>query len=210
MKHNIAPALEGQAVPIGDVKPFPGNARKHDLESIKDSLKGRKQFKPIIVNRRTGHIVKGNGTYAAAKALGWEAIAVSWVDVDEITERRMVLVDNRASELGWFNETLLVEALSDLPDIAGTGYSERDLSYLESAIAGPVDLLPPAPKDPGQDMKAAKERFEGADVRNLVLVCTPAEYDVLLSDLDGLRLDGETLAEVVVRLVANAKERQGA
>ena len=80
----------------------PANARKHperNLEVIKSSLRDFGQRKPIIV-RRDGMIVEaGNGTLAAAKALGWTQIAAVVVDDDALTATRFGIVDNRSAEL---------------------------------------------------------------------------------------------------------------
>ena len=205
MTHGVPESLLSEAVPVTDVKRYPGNARVHDLDTIAASLQANGQFRPIIANKRTGHIIKGNGTYTAATdKLGWDQIAVAWIDVPPEDEARLVLVDNRSSELGWFNDAALVELLGGLSDLGGTGYSDDDLTSLEASLAGGLDLLPPAPAKPGKDMKDAKRKYDIAEVRTLVLITDDAGHDQLVADLSLLRADGETLADTLKRLVAAA------
>lgn len=201
MKHQVLSDLADMLTPVGQVKPKPGNARRHDLEDLKHSLTVNGQYRPIIANRRTGHIVKGNGTYAAAVALGWDSLAVSWIDDDEQGETRMTLVDNRTTELGWMNDALLAQALRTKEDLTGTGYVPEDLDYLDRTLSGGLDLLPAAPSDRGAAMRDAKAAYDNSDARQLVLVVMAGEYDQLMADLDSLALPGENIALVVKRLV---------
>ena len=48
---------------------------------------------------------------------------------------RIVAADNRTADLGGYDERLLAELLGDLPDLAGTGYTEDDLHRLVSDLA---------------------------------------------------------------------------
>lgn len=68
-----------ESVKISDLKPLPKNARKHskrNLDVIKKSLETCGQQKPIVVNA-DNVVLAGNGTLAAAKALGWNEIWVT-------------------------------------------------------------------------------------------------------------------------------------
>lgn len=61
-------------VPLGDLKLFPGNARRGDVDLIVQSLKAHGQYKPIVVNARDMTILAGNHTYQAAGVLEWKKI----------------------------------------------------------------------------------------------------------------------------------------
>jgi len=79
----------------------PENARKHDqrnLKMIAESLYRFGQRTPLTVNRKTNFIQKGNGTYMAAKMLGWVVIAVVWTDDEREDSIAYSLVDNRTSD----------------------------------------------------------------------------------------------------------------
>ena len=83
----IAEGLRVLAVPIDELHVDPANARTgHALDRIASSLKAYGQRKPIIANRlQNGKIEAGNGTWQAAKKLGWSHIAVVYVEDDPAT-----------------------------------------------------------------------------------------------------------------------------
>jgi ParB-like chromosome segregation protein Spo0J len=65
-----------ETVPIDSVRLDDQNARKHpdrNVKAITDSLVRFGQQKPIVA-MEDGTVIAGNGTYAAAKALGWTEI----------------------------------------------------------------------------------------------------------------------------------------
>lgn len=130
---DTAPDLTTALVPIADLKPYPGNPRQGDVGRLMNSLTEHGQFRPIVANRRTRHILAGNHLTQAAARLGWAEIAVSWVDVDEEGERRIVIVDNRASDLSSYDTQALASALTGVPAGAlerGTGFTLEDLDDL--------------------------------------------------------------------------------
>jgi ParB-like chromosome segregation protein Spo0J len=125
--------IETQELPIDSVEPFYRNAREGDIGAICESLSTLGQFRPIVVNRRTREILVGNHTWAAAKALKWKTIAVSWVDVDEETATRIVLVDNRSTDLATYDEALLRQTMINT-DLQGTGWDHEDMNDLFSGM----------------------------------------------------------------------------
>lgn len=126
-------------VRIGDLQPHPLNPNIGSVPDIADSLKINGQYKPILVNRRTGHILAGTHTWKAAHSLGWETIGASFVDVGEEEARQILLADNRASDTGYTDENAAMALLQALPDLAGTGYQIEDLKLPEANIS---DLFP--------------------------------------------------------------------
>ncbi len=101
-KHRIAESLRGMEVDINVPVPDPNNARLHpekNKEAIKASLQLYGQVKPIVINRRTGYVVAGNGTLEAAKALGWETIAVTYTEMSDAEAAGYGLADNKTAEL---------------------------------------------------------------------------------------------------------------
>lgn len=123
-------------VPIGDVKPHPQNPRRGNVDLIKTSLEQHGQYRPIVAQRSTGHIVAGNHTWHAAKALKWASVAVTWLDVDDETALRVLIADNRTSDLATYNNDALVNLLKSLPSLDGTGFDRYDLDVLENVFGG--------------------------------------------------------------------------
>ena len=136
---NIHDEIAGLAVPVEDVRPWHRNARNGDVGIISESLKRNGQYKPILVQKSTGKIIAGNHTWRAARALKWEKIAVQFLDVTDDQAERIVLVDNRTSDLATYDYDILKDQLSLLPDLAGTGYTLEDIQTLGELVDEPLD-----------------------------------------------------------------------
>ena len=129
---------EAETVPLNSITPHPENARRGDVDKIAESLAHHGQYKPIVVNNRDKTILAGNHTYKAAKRLKWKNIAVVWVDVDDTTAKRIILADNRTSDLGSYNEPALKALLEELDgDFAGTGFTADDVANLSDILEAP-------------------------------------------------------------------------
>ncbi|MGW2719769.1 ParB/RepB/Spo0J family partition protein [Streptomyces sp. NPDC001492] len=143
----IPASLSDLAVPIDELAPYHRNPRTGDLDSITESLSTNGQYRPIVVNRgtltgRPNEILAGNHTFKAAKQLDWEEIAVTWLDVDDDAAAKIVIVDNRTSDLAGYDTVLLADILTELPDLQGTGYDQEQLDQLldETALPAPIEL----------------------------------------------------------------------
>jgi ParB-like chromosome segregation protein Spo0J len=128
--------VETETVEITSLKPYPKNPRRGDVDEIAQSLKVNGQYKPIVVNRRDQTILAGNHTWRAARSLGWTHIAVSYVDVDDYGAQKIVLADNRTSDMSTYDDTKLLELLESLPSLEGTGFKPVDLEQLQTLIEG--------------------------------------------------------------------------
>lgn len=188
---NIAEPIRSLAVPIAELSPYRSNPRQGDVGAIVSSLEANGQYRPIVVNRRTGEVLAGNHTLAAARALGWSSIAATFVDVDDDEAARIVLVDNRSNDLAAYDEPALVAMLATLADddpdaLFGTGFDGDDLDDLLADAASPLD---------DDDLAG----------RKLVCDYAPERFRWLMRSLDRLRVHPEeTNADVVARLVADA------
>jgi ParB-like nuclease domain len=129
--------MEIEQVALDAIEPYPLNPRKGDIKLIAESLQAYGQYKPITVNKRTNEILAGNHTYAAAKELGWETISVNYIDVDENTAAKIVLMDNKTSDVGSYNEGVLLGLLDSLDSLSATGYTDGDLSDLQKLYDKP-------------------------------------------------------------------------
>lgn len=120
-------------VPLGDLTPFPGNARRGDVEKIRESIARLGQYRSLVV-RDTGKglvILAGNHTHQALAADGAEVVRCEIIRCDDDEAKRINLVDNRAAELGGYDDDTLAELLSSLEgDFEGTGFTEDDLNRL--------------------------------------------------------------------------------
>lgn len=119
----IPATLEQLAVPIDQLKHYGKNARRGDVAAIAESLEHHGQYKPIVVRAGTNEVLAGNHTLKAARELGWDRLAVTFMDVNDDQAARIVLVDNRTNDLAGYDEEALAGLLQELPDLAGTGFT---------------------------------------------------------------------------------------
>lgn len=132
---NIAKDLKSLLQPVSDLKPMEGNPRRGDVEAVKKSYEAFGQRKPIVA-QRDGTVIAGNHQLAAALELGWDKIAVVYVDDDETTAKAFSIADNRTHDLGSYDEQLLAQALmglsKDLDDMSVIGFTDTDVDVLVS------------------------------------------------------------------------------
>lgn len=142
----IVPELQAMIHPLKDAKPHPDNVRKHRLEKIAQSLQTHGQRAPIIVQRSSGYIVKGNGTWAAAKMLGWEHIAMSFQEMDDGMAMGFLFADNRASDLASYDRKKLRDGLASMvegPGLLDTLWEVEEFEDLDEEFRG-IATLPEA------------------------------------------------------------------
>lgn len=73
-----------------------------------------------IVATSDGTVIAGNHQLEAARQLGWDEIAVVFVDDDLDTARAYALADNRVGDLGSYDQALLADLIGAVPDLTGT------------------------------------------------------------------------------------------
>jgi ParB-like chromosome segregation protein Spo0J len=148
-------------VPVDSLSPDPANVRRHperNLDTIKASLRRFGQQKPIVVDAK-GIVRAGNGTLEAAKALGWDKIAVVRSDLAGSEATAFAIADNRSAELAEWDGTALAEQLRSLQsedfDLEAVGYDDDEIAALIDGLAG--DLA--GPGDPAAPNASLAERF---------------------------------------------------
>lgn len=122
-------------VDIDSIKTHPKNVRQGDIGAICESLKAHGQYRPIVVDGRTNQILAGNHTWKAAKSLGWQQISAGFVETKDDDEAlRILLADNRTTDLASYDEAELANLLKDLAEtdegLIGTAFDGDDLDAL--------------------------------------------------------------------------------
>lgn len=148
--------LTTERVPVAELRTFHRNPRQGDVAAIATSLRVNGQYRPIVVNRgthtgRAQEVLAGNHTLMGARDLGWDDIAVSYVDVDDDQASRIVAADNRTADLGGYDDRLLAELLGDLDDLDGTGYDAGDLDEILARLQDDPDGEPGGDGDDDDD-----------------------------------------------------------
>jgi DNA modification methylase len=142
---------------VSQLKPYPGNARRHSKAQVKQIAASIERFgftNPVLVSDED-EIVAGHGRVMAAKHLGIAEVPVIRLSHLSAAERRAyVLADNKlALNAGWDTELLAIElqGLIDLDfDLSLTGFSIAEIDFvLEAATesvpegTGHLDEVPP-------------------------------------------------------------------
>lgn len=141
--------MEIKKVNIANLTDDPANVRKHsekNLAAIKGSLKKFGQQKPIVVDKR-GVVIAGNGTLAAARALGWSEIDVVKSDLEGSQATAYAIADNRTGELADWDAGPLAKTLEALQaidfDLGEIGFDDADLEKLIPKEVGTEGLTDP-------------------------------------------------------------------
>jgi DNA modification methylase len=152
--------LDTRPVPLDELTPFPGNAKRGDVEAIRASLKRNGQYRSLVVREVPNGpliVLAGNHTLQALAAEGHDSARCEIVRCDDATARRINLADNRTAELGAYDDDALAALLKDLDgDYDGTGWNEEDLEALTvineteqgPALADDELPIPEPPADP--------------------------------------------------------------
>lgn len=196
-EHDLTPSR----VPIEDLIEYPGNPRDHDIPTIRTLLREHGQYAPVYRQASTGYLLKGHGTTEAARQEGWTHLQVITLDVDDVQARKMVLGDNRASDLAGYEQHKLAALLQSLEgDLTGTGYDDGDLDARLAALA--------IHDTQGRSSREELAGWEAKDARTILLTYTVADHQQMVDRLD--RLAGEmgvdTFSDVVRRLVEDADQ----
>lgn len=142
--------MQIERVTLDSISQDPANVRKHserNLEAIVSSLRAFGQQKPIVVDRR-GIILAGNGTYEAAKRLGWDSIEIHRTELEGVNATAFAIADNRTAELAEWDYEGLSKQLQTIQeegfDAMLTGFADYEIAPMLAAKWQPpeIDILP--------------------------------------------------------------------
>jgi len=147
LKHAIVNERYEQ-VAIDAIKPHPKNPRRGDIDAIAASIRKNGFYGALVVQRASGFILAGNHRYLAAKKLGFTALPALFVDVNDRVAEKILLADNRTSDLAEYDEQALAELLESLSndnELEGTGYDQTAvdelLAELSSEVGDAIDAV---------------------------------------------------------------------
>jgi DNA modification methylase len=140
-----------ETMPVGELRPYPRNARTHSKQQIKQIARSIERFgftNPVLISD-ANEIIAGHGRVEAAKLLGHTAVPTLRLSHLGPAERRAyVLADNKlAQNAGWDRELLALElqGLIDLDfEVEITGFSLAEIDIVlddaqESAATGSAE-----------------------------------------------------------------------
>ena len=214
-------------VPATAVQPHPDNPRRGDEGHIADLIAQNGWHGVVVVQAMTGRIVAGNHRYRAALQVYEKEGAVPGLhvegsdlmipahvlDLDDDEALRILLGDNRASDLATYDEPMLLRLVSMVGDAdsavavltdptssteqrnealkalraseyGGTGYTSEDVAQIA------MGLLPETTSDKTfrtpEDMA---DQYENTTVRQIMLIMGVGEYETALVALRKVRDD---------------------
>lgn len=145
--------LHVESVPIDSIRPHPKNVRVHNEKNISIIMRSLSEFGqriPLVLDV-DGQIIKGNGTYAAAKSLGWTTIQVVRSPLEGSRAEQFAIIDNRASDTSDFDWELLTKSIEEQAksglDVELTGFAKYELQPLLHPEESSTDTK--SKKEPG-------------------------------------------------------------
>lgn len=177
-----------RTVPIEDLIEHPDNPREGDVGAIAVSMEQNGVYRPLVVQASTKFVLAGNHSLKAMRTLGHKRVPIVEVDVDDATARRIMLVDNRASDLASYDNQLLTDLLTDIarenPEaLLGTGYDGDDLDELLKQWNSTME--PPESSVPASSAGVLKVTFDEA-IRDDVRDCLTSA--IAASGLEGVEV----------------------
>lgn len=132
---HICDDLKPLAIPMDAIDLMDGNPRDHDdksIQAIAASLKIFKQTKPIVLSADGRVIIAGNGTYQAAKLLGWTHIAANKSHLEGEEALAYAIADNRTAELSQFDYDIVGAAMKGMSDSmqSNLGFSDDEIKSI--------------------------------------------------------------------------------
>lgn len=138
----IAETIAGQKyelVPVDKLREHPRNSNRNEIAPIVESIEANGFFGACVVQKSTGYILAGNHRFRAAKQTGMTTVPVLWVDCDDTTAKRIVVVDNRTARIGKDDPETLLSLLQDVQreasSLLGTGYDDGAVDGLLKSLS---------------------------------------------------------------------------
>lgn len=156
-----------------ELKAFEGNARRGDVDAIVRSLEENGQYSPLVVNvgtqtGRANEVLVGNHTLQAILRLKWETVDAVVVDVSEEEAVRIVVADNRTSDVAKYDEAELLAVLSEVEVLDGTGFSDYEVDALRALLEESTpETAPTEPSAPGEALVTVKLVLKSATADRL-------------------------------------------
>jgi DNA modification methylase len=133
---------------LSELREHPDNPRLGDVGAISVSIEANGMYGALVVQKSTMYVLAGNHRLKALRALNRKRVPVIIRDVDDVTAMRILLGDNRHSDLASYDNVKLAELLIQAAldgNLLGTGYDGDDVDQLLTDARR--DLLPLGAED---------------------------------------------------------------
>lgn len=187
--------IETRMIPLEELEPYPGNARKGDKAVLAGSLETNGQYRSLIVRLMddgTRVVLCGNNTLEALEYAGAQAARCEIVRCDDATALRVNLVDNAANDRATYDDEARARLIAELDGaVTGSGYTEDEADAILARYEEPeivhVEEQTAEYNDDAEEREARKRKHGGDDsktyesrgVRDVFLALPLAEADEL-------------------------------
>lgn len=189
--------VETRMIPLAQLTPFPGNARRGNPAKLAESLEANGQYRSLIVRGvpETGEqiVLAGNNTMAALEYRGDTEARCEIVRCDDATALRVNLVDNKTNDEATYDDEARAALLVLLDgELHGTGYDDDEADtiiarYEEEEITPLREPETAAYNDDQADREARilshggpeSRTMESRGIRDITLAMPSAEADEL-------------------------------
>jgi hypothetical protein len=195
-------------IEISSLKEHPDNPRRGDDRAVSESVETNGFFGAVLVQESTGYVLAGNTRLRVATDDGSTTIPGFRLDVDDETAKRILLADNRVSDLAYYDDDALLSLLETVSEesgsLVGTGYDTSSMELLMQAATA-AEIMGGVRQ--GMRPSDRAEAYEAADVRSIILPYQGSEFDAVIDALFELRqeMDLDTNAAVVAKLVLDTR-----
>jgi hypothetical protein len=130
-----ADIIRFEYVPMKKLRPYYKNANIGDVGAIAESMDENGVYSAPTVNigTKTGRpyeILVGNHRYLAARANGDTEIGCLLVDVGNVRASKVNASDNATARKSKPDHEILLDQLTDMPDLLGSGYNQTDVDAM--------------------------------------------------------------------------------
>lgn len=193
-----------QLWPIGNVRPYAKNAKKHDDAAVDEAVASLTEFGwtyPLLVDEN-GELLSGHRRLLAARRMGMERVPVlQKLGLSDTGKKAYRLLDNKMQERTPWDVDLVRFELDDLMaagvNLGLTGFDEADL--IELVKASQAKLAPPT------NQRKLNDRAKAIKV--VLFADELADFEAALK-LTGIKNRGEALLCVCQEYLRNNHEKR--
>lgn len=143
------------------------NPRRGRVDMIQESIRENGWFGSLTIQRHSAkqggpRILIGNHRYRAGHAMDMARFPVEVIDCDDTVGDRILLIDNRASDVaGWENPELIqmLQGLEQIDALEGSGFTPLDIEALLAGMEEP-EMPPSKPGREGVPFQGGVIKFD--------------------------------------------------
>ena len=134
-----------EAIDIKKMTEHPKNPRRGSDSAVAESIEHNGFFGAVLVQESTGYVLARNTRLRVARNDGEATLPGFLLDVTDEEAERILLADNRMSDLAFYDDRALIDLLEGLYDsdgLDGTGYTDDQLTLMLDAVQPLADFDP--------------------------------------------------------------------